>query len=180
MVVKQDVSQFNAFWIKAHQDNNKPYQELNLDAQLNVLADADVDAFHNITSEHLEPSITPTLFPLSATFITVNGCVITKKLNKWLCDNYTNSDIINHIHKKVGLTIPDMNLIDWDNLRAVLERQQLTTKMRLVKLMHDWLNMGHQKQTFNEDAVADCPVCDAKKETWTHMFQCQHEDYIAI
>eukprot|EP00957_Ditylum_brightwellii_P072710 5526381-Ditylum_brightwellii.AAC.1 len=46
--------------------------------------------------------------------------------------------------------------------------------------MHDWLNTGHQKQTFNEDTVADCPVCNATKETWTHMFQCQHEDSIAI
>eukprot|EP00957_Ditylum_brightwellii_P048139 3653858-Ditylum_brightwellii.AAC.1 len=82
MEVKQDVSQFKTFWGKAHQDNNKSEQELNLNAQLNVLADADVDIFHNTTPEHLEPSTTPTIFPLSAAFITVNGCVITNKLNQ--------------------------------------------------------------------------------------------------
>eukprot|EP00957_Ditylum_brightwellii_P165317 12587466-Ditylum_brightwellii.AAC.1 len=123
MEVKQDVSKFKAFWVKAHQDNNKPKQELNLDAQLNVLANADMNAFHDTTPEHLEPSTTPTLFPLSAVFITVNGCVITSKLNQWLCDNYTNSGILNHIHKKTGLTMLDINLIDWDNLGVALERQ---------------------------------------------------------
>eukprot|EP00957_Ditylum_brightwellii_P120744 9210256-Ditylum_brightwellii.AAC.1 len=123
MEVKQDVSQFKTFWVKAHQDNNKSRQELNLGAQINVLADADVNTFQNTTPEHLEPSTTLTLFSLSAAFITVNGCVITSKLNQRFCDNYTNSDVINCIHKKTGLTIPDMNLIDWDNLGAALERQ---------------------------------------------------------
>eukprot|EP00957_Ditylum_brightwellii_P047494 3606936-Ditylum_brightwellii.AAC.1 len=72
-----------------------------------------------------------------------------------------------------------MNLIDWDNLGVALKRQQLTTKVRLVKFIHDWLNTGHQKQTFNEDAVDDCPVCNATKGTWTHMFQCEYKDSIA-
>eukprot|EP00957_Ditylum_brightwellii_P191968 14613281-Ditylum_brightwellii.AAC.1 len=65
MEVKQDVSQFKAFWVKAHQDNNKLKQELNLDAQLNLLVDADINAFCSITPEHLELSTTPTLFPLA-------------------------------------------------------------------------------------------------------------------
>eukprot|EP00957_Ditylum_brightwellii_P095855 7303166-Ditylum_brightwellii.AAC.1 len=85
--------------------------------------DADVNAFCNTTPEHLDPSITPTLFPSSAAFITMNGCVITSKLNQWLHDNYTNSDKINNICTKTGLTIPNVNLIDWDNLGATLERQ---------------------------------------------------------
>eukprot|EP00957_Ditylum_brightwellii_P010094 762693-Ditylum_brightwellii.AAC.2 len=45
MEVKPDVSQFKVFWVKAHQENNKLEQELNLVAQLNVLVDADVNAF---------------------------------------------------------------------------------------------------------------------------------------
>eukprot|EP00957_Ditylum_brightwellii_P094031 7159489-Ditylum_brightwellii.AAC.1 len=46
--------------------------------------------------------------------------------------------------------------------------------------MHDWLNTGHQKQISNKDTVTDCPVCNETKETWTHMFQCQHKNSIAI
>eukprot|EP00957_Ditylum_brightwellii_P210249 15364735-Ditylum_brightwellii.AAC.1 len=86
--------------------------------------------------------------------------------------------IIKSIH--YGLSILEMTLIDWDNLRAALERQRLRTKVRLVKFMHNWLNMGHQKQKCNEDVVGDCPICHATKETWTHLFQCSNDDSIAI
>eukprot|EP00957_Ditylum_brightwellii_P027750 2097265-Ditylum_brightwellii.AAC.1 len=87
------------------------------------MVDADMNVFCDNTPDHLEPSTTPTLFPYLAAFITVNGCVITSKIKQCLRNNYTNSDRINHIHTKTGLTISNMNLIDWDNLRTALERQ---------------------------------------------------------
>eukprot|EP00957_Ditylum_brightwellii_P158639 12074698-Ditylum_brightwellii.AAC.1 len=46
--------------------------------------------------------------------------------------------------------------------------------------MHNLLNAGHQKQKFYKDAMADCPICCSMKETWQHLFYCQHEDIIAI
>eukprot|EP00957_Ditylum_brightwellii_P026600 2011842-Ditylum_brightwellii.AAC.1 len=62
MKVKQDVLQFKTSWVKTHQDNNKPKQELNFNAQLNISANADVNTFQNTTPEHLESSTTPTIF----------------------------------------------------------------------------------------------------------------------
>eukprot|EP00957_Ditylum_brightwellii_P112626 8585208-Ditylum_brightwellii.AAC.2 len=64
-----------------------------------------------------------------------------------------------------------MNKIDWDNLGIAYERQQLFTKIRLVKLMDNWLNTGHQKKKINENAVADCPVCGSQEESWQYLFQ---------
>eukprot|EP00957_Ditylum_brightwellii_P065418 4962527-Ditylum_brightwellii.AAC.1 len=46
--------------------------------------------------------------------------------------------------------------------------------------MHNWLNTGMQKQNFYKDAVADCPICCTENETWTHMFQCPHDDAISL
>eukprot|EP00957_Ditylum_brightwellii_P044474 3373942-Ditylum_brightwellii.AAC.1 len=46
--------------------------------------------------------------------------------------------------------------------------------------MHNWLNTGTQKQKLYEDAVANCPMCCAEKEEWTHLFQCKHDDLIVI
>eukprot|EP00957_Ditylum_brightwellii_P192671 14670740-Ditylum_brightwellii.AAC.1 len=46
--------------------------------------------------------------------------------------------------------------------------------------MHNWLNTGTQKQNFYEDTVADCPICCAENKTWTHIFQCPHDDAISL
>eukprot|EP00957_Ditylum_brightwellii_P138706 10573028-Ditylum_brightwellii.AAC.1 len=73
-----------------------------------------------------------------------------------------------------------MNKIDWDNLGTMLDWQQLSTKVRLVKFMNNWLNTGHQKQQIDENAVNACQICLDTEETWWHLFQCQHEDSIAI
>eukprot|EP00957_Ditylum_brightwellii_P164324 12509956-Ditylum_brightwellii.AAC.1 len=79
-------------------------------------------------------------------------------MQQLLRNNYAGSDIFEHFHTKTQLSIADMNKIDWDNLRSAYEHQLLFTKIRLVKLMHNWLNIGHQKKKINENAVADCPV----------------------
>eukprot|EP00957_Ditylum_brightwellii_P203016 15332874-Ditylum_brightwellii.AAC.1 len=73
-----------------------------------------------------------------------------------------------------------MEEIDWESLGAALESQKLHTQIRLIKFMHNWLNTGMQKQKFYKDAVADCPICCAENETWTHMFQCPHDDAISL
>eukprot|EP00957_Ditylum_brightwellii_P178657 13607833-Ditylum_brightwellii.AAC.1 len=73
-----------------------------------------------------------------------------------------------------------MSMIDWDNLGCTLECQHLHNKVRLVKFMHNWLNTGYKKKIFDENAVDGCPVCQTTEETWTHLFQYQHEDALAI
>eukprot|EP00957_Ditylum_brightwellii_P038094 2880914-Ditylum_brightwellii.AAC.1 len=101
-------------------------------------------------------------------------------MQQLLRDEYTGSDIFEHIHTKTQLSIEGMNKINWDNLGLAYERQQLFTKVRLVKFMHNWLNTGYQKKKFDQNAVANCPVCVSQEETWQHIFQCLHADSIAI
>eukprot|EP00957_Ditylum_brightwellii_P083757 6366382-Ditylum_brightwellii.AAC.1 len=58
---------------------------------------------------------------------------------------FPGSDIFKHTRTKMGLSIDNMNTIDWDNLGITLEWQRLFNKVQLVKLMHNWLNTGYQK-----------------------------------
>eukprot|EP00957_Ditylum_brightwellii_P069346 5264460-Ditylum_brightwellii.AAC.1 len=101
-------------------------------------------------------------------------------MKQFLCDSYTGSDIFKHMWTKTGLSIDDMNKIDWDNLGIALERQQLFNKVRLVKFMYNWLNTGYQKKQINKNAADTCLICLDAEETWRHLFQCQYEDSIAI
>jgi hypothetical protein len=43
--IKQNIPDFKTSWVKAHQNNDKALADLTLDAQLNVMADADVNSF---------------------------------------------------------------------------------------------------------------------------------------
>eukprot|EP00957_Ditylum_brightwellii_P111672 8517755-Ditylum_brightwellii.AAC.1 len=54
---------------------------------------------------------------------------------------------------KTGLSIDDMNKIDWDKLGITLEQQQLFNKVGLVKFMRNWLNTGHQKKQIDKNVA---------------------------
>eukprot|EP00957_Ditylum_brightwellii_P132293 10087575-Ditylum_brightwellii.AAC.1 len=120
------------------------------------------------------------MLPSLKAFLKLNGCTVTGKMQQLLHDNYTGSDIFEHIQTKTCLSIDSMNKIDLENLGTALEHQQLFTKVRLVMFMNNWLNTGHQKKQFDDNAVDACPICLDTEETWWHLFQCQNEDSIAI
>eukprot|EP00957_Ditylum_brightwellii_P027408 2072258-Ditylum_brightwellii.AAC.1 len=130
------------------------------------------------------PSLTPTANPLqfrsTKASITINNTVITSNLQQWIRNNCLCSDISRYIQRKTGLTNAQMEEIEWDRLGNALERQKLHTQIQLIKFMHNWLNTGMQKQKFYKDAVAGCPICCAENETWTHMFQCPHDNALSL
>eukprot|EP00957_Ditylum_brightwellii_P176782 13466444-Ditylum_brightwellii.AAC.1 len=74
-----------------------------------------------------------------------------------------------------GLTLQQIDEIDWDNLGKALAAQKLNTQMQIIKFMHNWLNTGTQKQKFYKDAIMSCPVFCLETEKWQHMFNCKHE-----
>ena len=45
--------------------------------------------------------------------------------------------------------------------------------IRVSKMMHKWLNVGHQKERINGSATdALCPCCGSEHEDQRHMFRC--------
>eukprot|EP00957_Ditylum_brightwellii_P180593 13756219-Ditylum_brightwellii.AAC.1 len=80
MEVKGNLKSFKVSWVKAHQDSKQPIDKLPLEAQLNAIADKDVNAFRENLLPSLEPSVSPTVFPSLQAYITINRCIITGKL----------------------------------------------------------------------------------------------------
>jgi hypothetical protein len=154
-VVKSKGINLHMEWVKAHQDNSTPVELLPLEAQLNVIADADVTAFRINTPPSLTPTATPIQFTSTRASIAINTTVSTSNLQQWIRDNYLCSDISRYIQRKTGLTTAQMEEIEWDCLGNALECQKLHTQVRLIKFMHNWLNTGTQKQRFYKDAVSD-------------------------
>eukprot|EP00957_Ditylum_brightwellii_P026392 1996383-Ditylum_brightwellii.AAC.1 len=141
--VKGNLKLFKASWVKAHQDSNQSTNNLPLEAQLNVIADINVNAFQ----EHYPPSLEPSDSPV---YITINDCIITGKLYHLLWDKYSLLDITTHTYSKTNMTVEEIDLIDWNNVGIALEQQYLNNKVQLVKFMHNWLNIGHQKSSLTK------------------------------
>eukprot|EP00957_Ditylum_brightwellii_P161620 12305769-Ditylum_brightwellii.AAC.1 len=68
------------------------------------------------------------MFPSLNAFLKINGCTVTGKMKQFLHNSYTGSDILEHTQTKTGLSIDNMNKIDWDSLGTALECKQLFTK----------------------------------------------------
>eukprot|EP00957_Ditylum_brightwellii_P183068 13944454-Ditylum_brightwellii.AAC.1 len=97
---KLGLASFSVHWVKAHQDNTKPLDDLTLEARLNVIADSDVNSFQINTLSGLQPFSTPAMFPSLNAFLKINGCTVTGKMQQFLRDSYTGSDIFEHIWTK--------------------------------------------------------------------------------
>ena len=70
----------------------------------------------------------------------------------------------------VDTQIPPIN---WKAIGLVKNRLSKDKSIRTTKMMHNWLNMGHQKVkiTRNEEA-GTCPCCGSAHETQDHLYQC--------
>eukprot|EP00957_Ditylum_brightwellii_P032975 2500402-Ditylum_brightwellii.AAC.1 len=86
--VKKSGLGIQASWVKAHQDNNTAIDQLPLEAQLNICADANVTSFRLHTPPHLQPSLTPISHQSTNAIIEFNNTVITANLQQWIRDNY--------------------------------------------------------------------------------------------
>eukprot|EP00957_Ditylum_brightwellii_P084054 6390376-Ditylum_brightwellii.AAC.1 len=97
MEAKGNLKSFKISWVKAHQDSKCSINELPLEAQLNVTADKDANAFRENLPPSLKSLLSPIVFPSLKAYITMNGCIITGKLHQWLWDKYSLLDIATHI-----------------------------------------------------------------------------------
>ena len=70
----------------------------------------------------------------------------------------------------------DKNDTDSINFKAIsLAKARLShaSSIRVSKMMHEWLNIGHQKERISGSATdALCPCCGLQHEDENHMFCC--------
>ena len=66
-----------------------------------------------------------------------------------------------------------MKQVNWNAIGEAKRRQPRSQSDRTSKLMHSWLNVGHQKLKMGEIGV--CPSCGHIDETIMHLFQCENK-----
>lgn len=76
-----------------------------------------------------------------------------------------------YLLRQNGWTAEQFKLVYWDGIGGTLDRESHDFWVRVVKMMHNWANVGHQKQRMAEsskhpDAVMQerCPNCEAHED----------------
>ena len=167
-------------WVKGHQDRHTQFDELDFNAQLNVLADKAAEDQY-LTNDHFRE--TPHLHDGGVIYFRDSrGREITQTYS-FLQQAYHGNKLRDYIQKKNQWAEGTMNTIDWDNLEQALHAVTPIELTHRTKMIHGWQNTGTQKKMildskrdvdiFDPDPaeVQLCPMCK-QIEDQLHYTRC--------
>ena len=155
--------------ILGHQDEQTPYKELSLPAQLNCDAD-------NLASKYLatHPRIDHRLVPIlpkSECSLHLPQGTITRDYRQEITITRTDRALQYHMCTKNKWDPPDFKSIDWNAHAQALWRQHLH-QPTFVKYVHDLLPLGRRVHQYNPKYPPCCPSCQEPNEDLTHFWNC--------
>jgi hypothetical protein len=159
--------------IPSHQDKKQPYEELSLQAQLNVDADRLASKFQDI---HGAPIPEVLLFPHSAAQVNLrNHGTITYRLPQMLRRAETELPLAKYIGERNGWSAAVMDTIDWQSHERAIKKNN-KRRIHLTKLIHDILPTNHQVHR-QDPRRQQCPLCrnGSVIEDRDHVIRCPGE-----
>ena len=182
MVIQELSAELNrpiaACWVKGHQDEERPYDELSREAKLNV----DVDEL--ATKQHDEIHRRPPMrsidhLPCQKISITINGQRFPSNWDTNVRWSINGTYMKQYLTKKHGWEECTWKSIDFSLVKAYIPKKDLSAKTKWFKFMHNLQSVGTRKQqmsnSLNPDInIAQCPCCNNHPETQQHMVLCDH------
>jgi hypothetical protein len=151
--------------VKAHQDDDKSYKELDLWGRMNCNADKMAEKFWKLMDNGDMKALKEGFFTDSMEVgITVNGVKVTSHILHQIQLHIQGSKYRKYLQVKH----------EWDN--ATFMSLGPLKRVKTSKSIHGWLNTGHQKSKISPDApdLHKCPRCLELNETQEHLLQCRH------
>jgi hypothetical protein len=155
--------------VKAHQDKEKPFEELEWPAKLNYWADAEatkaLKEFRSKEQHVWHP------FPMCTAYLEVNGRICMAK-NIKLLDEWVNEQPLHAYYKKRNKwNTTTLHSIDWDAFRGARKQFQYNDIAFCTKLCCRWLSTNAKQVQIKEATIDTCLSCN-QAETNAHLFQC--------
>ena len=157
--------------VLGHQDRTKKYEELPLEAQLNVDADGLAGSYCYASDE------SATIVPLiEGTFVLVHSTFGTftsryKQNIRKIPMVATIRKYISHKYNWQG----QFDLVDWQQ-HGVAIRHNYDIKHFLSKYVHNWLPVGALVSRYSVKYPPQCPSCSCALETQDHMLRCPKQN----
>ena len=125
-------------WIKSHQDDHKPYEQLSLPAQLNVDADNLAESY---MIHHCDQHRKVAMLPHSGCILHLPEGTITNKLKREIVKAKRGPPLLAFLSKKYQWTPTTASFVDWElHGHAVKNTRDNPT---FLKFIHDMLPVGH-------------------------------------
>ena len=155
--------------VKGHQDNDTPYEELPLRAQLNVDADQLAEDWLNTHPEfdHRKVPVLPT------SGCQLNGLdgTITYNMKQATRQARTIPALGNKLMEKYDWDSQTIEDIAWNSHGRAIRRMD-QHRVSLIKYLHRILPVGHLVHKYNIKYPQECPACNHHDETFDHFMEC--------
>jgi hypothetical protein len=165
----------NGKWVKAHQDDDQEYDELNREARLNV--DADKLATWYRDHETLPQSRQTALHaPGTNVSILIGNTRLTGNFDHSIRHHINGYQARQYIRQTRDWNDEVFDSVDWHNFGQQFKALPITAKIQRSKLIHRWQPVGTQRlrdAKIKDPALAKCPTCRTKTETPDHLFLCE-------
>jgi hypothetical protein len=155
------------YWVKGHQDNNKTYAELPLEAQLNIDADELAGEFQDEYGK-FRPIVH--LLPSCPAMLAIRGISITSNYRKQLIRAYVEPQYIQYLQYKFQWSNETIEVIAWKSLALAIKR--INRNVLLTKVCNDLLPTSATLQKMKYQHHNTCILCH-ECETRDHILQCQ-------
>ena len=156
--------------VMGHQDNHTTYDQLPLEAQLNVDADAAATKFQDSYGSRRWQ--VPRICGNRAQLYLSNKTV-THHYVKNLRHAYSHPLLRAYIGKRNQWSDEVLSTIDWPSLGAACNKHH-EQRHFVVKLNHDILPTRQITSRYDQSSPTACPFCLSLPETRDHMVRCQH------
>jgi hypothetical protein len=175
--MKESTLRHRLRWVKAHQDDKRPYKDLDLWGRLNCDADKLAESFRQLMDDRVVKSLKEGFFTDSMEVgITVNGTRVTSHLLHQIRMHVQGSKHRAYLQDKHDWDNSTWNSIDWKGIKSGYLSLGPLKRIKTSKSMHGWLNTGRQKAKISPDATDshNCPRCHEPNETQEHILKCRH------
>jgi hypothetical protein len=175
--MKESTLRHRLRWVKAHQDDDKPYEELDLWGRMNCDADKMAEKFRKLMDDGDVKALKEGFFIDSMEVgITVKGVKVTSHILHQIRLHIQGSKHRKYLQDKHEWDNATWNSIDWKGLKSGFLSLGPLKRVKTSKSMHGWLNTGSQKSKISPDATEShkCPRCLEPNETQEHLLQCRH------
>jgi hypothetical protein len=163
--------------VKAHQDDNRAYDSLPRDAQLNC--QMDYHAKRAIHEAYAPQDIPTRRFPLEPICVFLGRNKLTsdkgERLRFWAHRQLAKS----HFHEKSILFANQFDMVDWDSIHTALRRVPRMFQIWACKQVMD-IAPANGNRPWERTLCPLCPSCAQERETCAHTLFCNHEGRVDV
>ena len=111
----------------------------------------------------------------AAVYLRTERTLVTASAHSVIYDKKTTPSAEEYVGKKLGLTPCEQSMINWEALGAYFNKLAISQKVKVMKYIYDWQNVGTQKQLHQWANIEEykCPFDCGQMEAPMHYLTCQ-------